>query len=386
MIINSKGCQLSTLEDYLKFWTEKLQEKFGSDFYIKPESVISNFAVTSSLTNMMIESEVQYALKQLNPMTAEGEFQDALYSIIGLRRQYATFSVAQRVIQGTPDSVIEAGSVRIKNNLTDDIWELNSNVTIGTNGTAIGSFTAIELGAIDLPSNATLSVLDAPLTVENVYYQEGNDVILGFDYEDDASFRMRWQENQSLATSVTGGGIEKNLLDLVSNKKNLNVIQNRTNTTNSAGMPAHSLQIVIHSAYSDETIAEKIFKHLIDGVLLYGTTNVIVKDSAGTEEEIEFTRATVVPIYFKIVVKMKDNYILQKNLVKNVIVDNFDLAMGEKVVANNYVEFISDIEGIDYVDTIQISEDNSNWVNVDILEYNEIANVVAEHITVSEAE
>ena len=381
MEINSTGVTQSNLTDYLAYWTSKLREKYGNDYVIKPEGVVDNLATASSVTNMMLEDVLMYALKQLNPYTAEGEWQDYLYSLIGLERRYADFTVVQRTVSGTAGLRCEKGSIRFKNKATDDIFELNSDCLIDTDGTCKASFTAIELGGIDLPSEALLEIIDAPEGVTGVYYVEGDTINIGDDYEDDEEFRIRWQQNQSIANSATSGGVEKYLLDLVTSEKNLNIVQNRTNSTVN-GIPPHSMQVVIFSAESDETIAQTIFNHLLDGVLLYGETTVEIEDSAGTKEPISFTRAKNVPIYFKVQVKVQTNYLLPQLDIRNAIVEHFDLQMGDKVIANNFIEYINNVEGVDYIADIKVSEDNETWVSVDELEYNEIASVQASHITV----
>ena len=161
----------------------------------------------------------------------------------------------------------------------------------------------------------------------------------------------------------------------------MNIVQNRTNATVN-GIPPHSMQVVIFSAESNETIAQTIFNHLLDGVLLYGETTVEIEDSAGTKEPISFTRAKNVPIYFKVQVKVQTNYLLPQLDIRNAIVEHFDLQMGDKVIANNFIEYINSVEGVDYIADIKVSEDNETWVSVDELEYNEIASVQASHVTV----
>lgn len=384
MIINSNGIEPFTIETYLGYWTAQLKEKFGADFVIKAQSFISNLATTSSFINLGLEQQIEYLAKQLNPYTAEGIFQDALYALVGLVRRFATYTVVQRTIQGVAGTECAVGSVRIQNKSTKDIFVLNSAVTIGSDGLAVGSFTAVELGAIDLSNDSFVEIIDAPTGINSVYYATGNVIELGDDYEDDSEFRLRWISNQSLANSATKDGMRKALEKFVENPKDLNVVQNRTNSTVN-GLPPHTMQVVIYSAESNKTIAQAIFDHLLDGVLTYGTTTVEVEDSSGTKEDISFTRATVVPIYFKVTVKIKNGYTKAQLNIPQVIVDNFDLSLGEKVIANNYIEYINDIEGVDYIEDIKVSENGTTWVAVDVLEYNEIASVDKNNITVVEA-
>ena len=388
MNINSTGITPSELTDYLAFWTAKLQEKYGNDFVIKPEGYIDNLATASSVTNMQLEEVLMFMAKQLNPYTAEGEFQDALYALIGLVRRYATYTVVNRTVSGTVGLNCPKGSIRFKNRATEDIFELNTELTISENGTAIGSFTAIELGAIDLDSSALLDIIDSPDGINGVYYTDGNLTKIGDDYEDDSEFRERWIANQSVANSATSGGVEKYLLDLVTNPKNLNVLQNRTNVT-VEGVPPHSFQIIIYSAESDLTIAQTIFNHLLDGIGLYGTTSVNISDSSGSVEPISFTRATAIPIYFRVEVALKEDYTLSMVTanIKNAIVDNFNVNMGQKVVANDFIEFIKDVEGVDYVSDIGVNTDNEDiWHSKELMDIDEIATTVFANVTVVEEE
>ena len=278
MIINSTGITKSDLTDYLNFWTIKLRETFGDSFVIRKEGVVDNIATAGSLTCMALEDVMLYLAKQMNPYTAEGEFQDALYSLVGLTRQYASYTVVTRTIEGTVGTECDVGSIRFKNSATDDIFVLNTAVTIGSNGKAVGSFTAIELGAIDLDSSATLNIIDAPEGIVGVYYSDGNVTTLGDDYEDDSEFRARWITTNSVKGGNTEGGMYAALLPLCGNSnKNLVIRQNRSTQTYD-DFSLHTMNITVKSGESDTTIANAIFNNLMDGVGLYGNIDITVKD------------------------------------------------------------------------------------------------------------
>ena len=386
MIINSTGVQKSDLTDYLGFWTTKLREIYGDQFVIKKEGVVDNIATAGSLTCMALEDVMLYLAKQMNPYTAEGEFQDALYALVGLTRNYASFTVVTRTIEGTVGTVCDVGSVRFKNSATDDIFELNTAVTIGSDGKAVGSFTAIELGAIELEPEALLSIVDAPEGIVGVYYSEGNVTNIGDDYENDSEFRLRWIATNSVKGGNTEGGMYAALLPLCGNsKKNLVIRQNRTGSTVDS-IPAHSMQIVIKSGESDQTIAETIFNNLMDGVGLYGSTDVTVKDLSDEDVTISFDRAVPVRTYFNIEIVLKDDFILAQviNDIKKAIVDNFDYAMGERVIANDFYQYINAIEGIDYVTTLEVSLNGSSYGQTINMDFNEYGTIATADITIAE--
>lgn len=386
MIINSTGIKKSDLTDYLAFWTTKLREKYGNDFVIKKDGFIDNLATASSMTNMALEDVIMYVAKQLNPYTAEGEFQDALYAVVGLVRRYATFTVTQRTISGIAGTLCEVGSVRFKNAATDDIFELNTAVTIGEDGTAKGSFTAIELGAVELDDVATLTIVDAPEGINAIYFADGDSTRLGDDYEDDSEFRQRWGVNQTKLGSATLGGVEVALLPLVNyNTNNLKIRQNRNEYTY-ADLPLHTMEVVINTPESDKTIATTIFNNLMDGVGMNGTTSLTLQDSVGTDVVIKFSRATEVPIYFYIELVLKEGYILGQveAPIQQAIQENFNLDMGERIIANDYYQYINAIEGVDYVTTLKIKTENGSWSDTISINYNQFATCEAKNITVSE--
>ena len=387
MLINSTGIQKSTLADYLEFWITKLREVFGNSYVIKKEGVVDNIATASSLTCLLLEDIILFLSKQMNPYTAEGEFQDALYALVGLIRRYANFTIVTRTIEGTAGTVCDIGSVRFKNSATDDIFELNTAVTIGDDGKAVGSFTAIELGAIELAPSALLDIVDAPEGIDGVYYVEGNETTVGDDYEDDSEFRARWIATNSVKGGNTEGGMYAALLPLANNStKNLVIRQNRSFQQVYPDFPLSTMSITIKSAESDETIANTIFNNLTDGVGLYGSVQVPVTDISGTEEIISFSRAINVPVYFDVEIVLKDGYILAqvRDSIKEAIVNNFDYAMGEKIIANDFYQYINSIEGIDYVTNLQVSLDGISFSQTVPMEYNEFAITEVDNITVDE--
>lgn len=393
MIINSTGITKSELTDYLAFWTTKLREEFGDAFVIKKEGIVDNIATAGSLTCMALEDVMLYLAKNMNPYTAEGEWQDALYSLVGLTRRYASYTVVTRTVGGSANTTYQAGSIRFKNVATDDIFELQENITTDGNGIATGSFRAIELGAIELDNDATLEKVDTPEDITGIYYSSGNTTIVGDDFEDDSEFRLRWlATNSVMATSKTEGGLRTALLSLVDKPTDLKIRQNR-GTTTYADMPLHSMNIILKSAYSDEEIAQKILDYLTDGIGLVGTgvtgvedVSITLKDSEGTDTDIVFTKAQAIGIKFNITVQLNSGYTLETDKIQTAIIDNFNYVLGEKVVANDFYQYLNVIDSIDYIDTLQVSFDGVTYSNVLNLEFYQYGTVQASDITVSEVE
>lgn len=367
----SKGLTPSTLNDNLAYWTTQLRGdtpgKFGNDFVIVKESTVGNLATASSLAIMDYEEELLFREKNMNPYTAEDEYQDALFSLIGLPRTYADFTVVQRTVEGTPNTIASKGSILFQNKTTLDQFKLNDDCQIGENGKGLGSFTAEELGAIDLAPEALCEIITAPQNVVGVYYTKGNQIKIGTEYQSNAEYRAEWEDNQSLANSNTIDGYKKRLRSLVDNYRNIFIRQNRGDKKVYEDMPLSTINIVLNTAYDDETIAQTIFDKIPDGPGFVGNKVLIIKDEDGNDIEIRWDIAELIDIMFKVSVVLKDGYNLSQVLgqIKKAIKDNFNLYMGEDVLANKFYKNIYDVEGIDKVTDIKVKKnDDLEWFDV----------------------
>jgi uncharacterized phage protein gp47/JayE len=390
MKIDSTGFELSKLQDYLQSWQDNLKTIFGDDFVIKKEGVIDNIATSSSLSCMDLENQIAFLIKQLNPYTAEDEWQDRLYSLIGLVRQQATYTVVSRTCEGTANSTITAGTLIIENASTKDQFRLNSNLTFDANGYAIGSFTAEESGAINLPNDAVLNIITPLTNLRGVYYSAGNTIIIGKDYESNSEFRERWQLSSAQVNANTDNSLYKALLELVDNKTDLKIFTNRTSSS-SGGIPAHSQKIVIYSPYDNQTIAQAIFDNIVDGnmVGLQGTTSVDITDSQGSTETIKFERATEVSIYIKAEVVLNNASLSSVSaLIKQSIIDyanNTTFEMGQKLLANMFISPIYNNEEVSEVASIKLSTNGTTWVDYVQLGTTEVPVFDIAKVTINEA-
>ena len=367
MEISSKGIIPADIEKYLAKWTKFLKGKYGQDFFIKPEGVIDNLAVGSTASSLDFESIIVKLVKEMNPYTAEDEWQDHLYSLIGLEREQSSFTVVQRTVQGTPDTTVAAGSVLFENELTKDQFKLIDDCQLDSNGVGVGSFKAEEMGAIDLISTAKCKIISAPASVKGIYYTTGNSIDIGKEYESNAEFRETWLQEQATAKANTNGGLKKILLPYCYGKSNNIKIRMNRNLVKYEDVPLHSANIVVNSPYDDETIANVIFNKMVDGGFgLVGDIHQVVTDSEGVEEDVYFSRARLVQTYWQGQVALKEDYELEQVItsVQNAIKNNFSYSMGEPVIANRAIQYIDEIEAVDYVKDIKVSTDNLTWTSV----------------------
>lgn len=391
MKITSKGYTLSTLAENLQVFADRLKAVYGEDFVIKKEGAVDNVATSSSLSTMDLENQIAYVIKMLNPRTSEGAWQDFLYSIINLYRQQATYTVVTRVVAGSAGYTVEKGTLTIENKATKDQFVNMADTTIGQNGTALVSFRAIESGAIELDSDATINIVTPLDGVDSVYYTADCMEIVGVDYEDNAKFRERWELTSSLASANTEDGLYKALLGLVETKSDLSIIQNRTGSTVN-GLAAHCMKIVINSPYDDNTIGQTILDHIVDGnqVGTKGSTAVTLTDSMGTPVTVRFQRAETVNIYVDVRIEVTDTTAMAqaqsdiKEAVMKYITENkFD--MGSKIWANMFAGVIYSCDNINAISELKISTDGSTWADFIQLGSEQVPSFTSERIMVYEA-
>lgn len=378
MEINSRGIVPSTLKEYLTKWTQKLKSAYGQDFFIKPEGKIDNLAAGSSAVAMDFESILLYIAKNMNPYTAEDTFQDNLYALINLHRTQATHTIVQRTVSGTPNTIVLAGSLIFENQANKDQFKLNANCTLNENGIGTGSFRAEEAGAINLSNDAICNILTAPISVTGVYYSAGNVIQVGKDYESNADFREEWLQEQSLASANTEGGIKRALLPYCGNKSNNIKVRMNRGIEVYDDVSLHSANIVVNSAYDDQTIANIIGDKILDGLGLEGDIHETYVDSEGNEEDIYFSRAEEIDVSWYVEIVLKDGYNYSTALgdkVKQAILDNISMEMGETIVANKAIYFIDQIEEIDYISSIKVSDDEGD-TKVDYIEISSIQKAV----------
>lgn len=354
----------STMEQNLEVLQKSLRKIYGDDFVIKPEGVIDNIAVAVSGIKMDFEDQLLALKKNLNPYTARGQAQDSLYALRNLVRKQSTYTVVQRTIEGTPNSIVVAGSLLFENSITKDQFLLDADVTIGEGGKVVGSFKSLLIGAVDLPNDANLNILTPLENVSAVYYSTGNDINMGVEYQNNEDFCKEFLKIQNVRDSL-----ELSLLKLVDNPGDLKIIQNRGRQVYDE-IPLRSKKITIYSAESDRKIAQTIFENMEDsGFDLVGDIKVSIEDIEGQPVDIYFNRASGINVYVKtwIVKNSKYTDAEAKSDAKLAIMDYYgsnSFVMGEKVVGNRFNSSIDAKSSVQYPVKTQVSSDGSVWVDV----------------------
>lgn len=160
-------------------------------------------------------------------------------------------------------------------NLSEGAWEM------------VTPFYSITKGNINFSAN-TLNILVSTSTlVTSVYNPE--DFTAGEEKETDYDLRQRFLNTVDADGKSTIPAILRKVSD-VSGVDYLDIINNPTANT-VYGLPPHSYEVIV-SGGTDNDIAQTIFENSPAGIESYGSTNVSVSDSTGTQHTIGFSRPT----------------------------------------------------------------------------------------------
>lgn len=211
---------------------------------------------------------------------------------------------------------------------------------------AKGKFTAVETGY----QTCEIGELDA-IAVEvggwsAVYNYVAGDP--GEDLESDESLRVRRAAAAKVRKSrATDPAIEAALLD-VRGVSSAIVKSNRGFATDSDGIPGKSFNSLVIGG-NDNDIAQCIYENQPAGIQSYGNTSVNITDSHGIEQQIRFSRPTVVYLWVKVTYSLYDEEAFPgQGAVKDALVEwaEKEYTLGKDIISTRINQGLYDVPGI----------------------------------------
>lgn len=198
-----------------------------------------------------------YLISQVDPLTAQGIFQDALGRIYFITRQPATFATVAAVVTGVAGQVLPAGSQAKSADGT--IWQTGADVTYGAGGTVPVTFTATTAGSTPQCAINGLTIYQQVPNWQAV--SNAAPSVPGHDVET----RQEFEQRRADSVQIGGVGQAANVFAAIANVTgvtDLFVYNNGGDTainygTTSFPIPAHSIGISV-SGGADADIAAAI--------------------------------------------------------------------------------------------------------------------------------
>lgn len=312
----------TSIRDYL---LSEFKRIFGNDLYLGTDSqdyqMISLFAMALDDANALaIES-----YNNRNPDYARGNALDMLLPLNGLTRIGATHSTATLELSGEPGATIAAGSVAT--DFPGNRWILQTSSEIDASGKATVDARAEKSGRIVAGVGAINQI--ATPTAGWVSVTNPQEAVPGRDTETDAELRARRIASvESLSVGVTQAML--GALLKVSDVSGVVIYENATGTTDTNGIPAHSICVVVLGG-DNEDIARTIYAKKSPGCGLYGDVEKSIVDVFGNTVTIKFMRPVQKSVAVDITVRAFAGYSTETatNIVEAVAEHICGLKIGE---------------------------------------------------------
>lgn len=297
-----------------------------------------------------LDEVLQQAYNSKDPNKASGYDLDVICALTGTVRSEGTAStITGFVLTGTPGTQVPAGT-RFESSVTGYRFILDQTWTLDSSGTATVDITCTTVGEIEADANTITTIVDTVAGLVSV--NNPTPATPGTSAESDGSLRLK------RATAVGRPGnnqIDSMLGELyaVDGTRRVKVYENDTNTTDSNGLPPHSIAPIIDGG-TDADVAMAIYTKKNPGVALYQAgTPVSVDVTSPTYPDnvktIKFSRPEYVDMV--IAVTIKNDGSLPSN-TQDLIRDAFiEFASGGLVPA----EFGFKVDGFDIGETVPYS-------------------------------
>ena len=304
-------------------WQQALAEEGKPLLNVSVDSPAGQLIDSQTAAIVQKDSELLFLAQQFNPLTAEGQWQDALGKIYFLTRHQAIASTVTARCLGVPGTAITRGS-KIRSVVDGTDWELQETIVINDASYADGVFACTKTGPISAAANTLTKIITVTTGWDSVSNEEAATV--GQDEESQASFEYRRYQSVALnsRSSLQSAYSRIAALDGVIA---VAARQNRTERltkVDGVAINPHSVYFCVLGG-QDEDIARALYETVSAGCAYTGTTTVEVQDSVTrAKDQVSFSRPNELAVKMVVyLVQLATTSKVVEEDVKNIIYQNF---------------------------------------------------------------
>lgn len=328
-VVSSTGVAAPSYVDILTSLKTSFRLIYGEDAYLEADSQDGQWVAIIAQSIYDCNQAVIAAYNSFSPATAFGEALSNVVKINHMARSIATHSQVNLTVGGQAGTTLQNA---VAADAEGNRWLLPSSVVIPPAGTVIVTATAEAAGAVSAPVHTVTQIATPTAGWQSVT----NDTAasLGQPVESDGELRAR-QELSPAINSYTVIGAMAAAIKALPGVTYGTIYENDTNTTDSNGLPAHSVALVVKGGVAAD-IAQTLFEKKAPGVATYGSTTVNVTDVSGTARPINFSVPTEVPVKVAITLAAGVGYTTAiASAIKAAVVNHINaLEIGEDVVVS----------------------------------------------------
>lgn len=281
--ITAVGVTAPPFTDILESLKASVRGIFGSDVIIDADSQDGQLIAIFAKAIDDVNGSIKGTYASFAPSGAIGAGLSANVKINGLRRDAATNSSAQLIVNGTPGTPL--GGLLVRSSIDGTNWKIAAGYNIPGGGTGVVTATCQTAGAVTADPG-TLIIKATPvsgwLSVSNPA-----DATVGTPTESDSLLRQRQAASVALASETRLAAIRGAVLS-VFGVTGARIYENVTGTTDGDGVPAHAVALVIDGGDATE-VATAIMNKKTPGCNLYGSTSVVLVDAVGLSQTMRWT-------------------------------------------------------------------------------------------------
>lgn len=292
-VLDADGLLTATREELVTYVEDQFRLIYGAD--INLDSDTPDGQLIGIFVQMIIDLQdlLVTIYNGFDPDNARGKVLDQRVAINGIQRQAGTHTVTPITIVNTQSVNLygldgaEPGSTRDDGNEVYTVsdnegnrWQLEETQLGVAAGTHSYDFQALLPGA-QLTTPNTITV---PITVVLGVSSVNNPTTyttLGLNEESDAALKIRRQRSVSLASQGYLEGLLAALLN-VDGVTSAFVYENSTDSTDSDGVPSHSIWVIVAGTGAPADIAEAIYTKRNAGCGMFGDETYIITQVDGS--------------------------------------------------------------------------------------------------------
>jgi len=210
------------------------------------------------------------AYNSKNPNAARGVELNIIGSITGAFRREGTPSTVTLTLTGTPTTIVPSGSL-VESVVDKTQWATNTDIVIQSSGSVNVGATCTTIGAIPASIGTITRIVNTVAGWQGV--TNTTIATVGTDEERDSEFRIRRANTVSRPGNNQVDSMRAALWSLT-DVTAVRILENDTNTTDSDGVPAKSIAVLVQGGDSAD-IANAMYLKKSPGVGLHGMGTVI---------------------------------------------------------------------------------------------------------------
>jgi uncharacterized phage protein gp47/JayE len=311
VIVPDTGELLTEVQDEFK-------NAFGQDLVVTPDTPQGVLITAETLARNDVLRNNAALANQINPNLAGGVFLDALLALTGSARDAAERSTVTATLTGVAGTVIPAG-VTAATDPSGDLFELETAVIIGVDGTVTAPFQSVEFGPVAAGAGDLSTIVDGVLGWETITNADA--ATLGTSTQSDQAARLYRKntlalQGQSISEAITSG------LYATDGVRSLSFRENVTDapvTIDGVNLVAHSIYVCVDGG-TDDDVALTILTKKSAGANYNGAVTVnVVDEFSGQTYPVKFDRPDEVAVQVRVTIKASSSIVDPVAAVKEAV-------------------------------------------------------------------